>query len=230
MDNIDVMIVPLRGFLQEVGNFLPRLGVALAVLVGGWLLAKAFRFAVVKALRALNFHILTERAGIDGFLQQGGSEKDTTEWIGVIGYALVLLAALIIASNSLGLVQVTDLLSKAMLFMPRLLIALLVVVFGGYFARFVGNLIQRHFRWAGVGDAEVLGRIARWAVMGFVVLLAVDHLDIGGGLIQQTFLILLAGVVFALALAFGLGARHRARELIERWFPRAGGERNDGLR
>lgn len=220
MDNIDVMLVPLRGFLLEVGNFLPRLGVALAVLVVGWLLAKAFRFSVVKALRALNFHILTERAGIDAFLGQGGSSKDTTEWVGLIVYAIVLLASLIVAFNSVGLTQVTDLLGKVLLFVPRLLVALLIVVFGGYFSGFVGNAVQRYFRASGISDAELLGRIVRYGVMTFVVLLAFDHLDIGGGLIQQTFLILLAGVVFALALAFGLGARERAAELLERWFPR----------
>ena len=220
MESFDVMLVPLRGFLLEIGNFLPRLGVALAVLVAGWLLAKAFRFSVVKALRALNFHILTQRAGIDDFLREGGGEKDTTEWIGVIGYALVLLASLIIAFNSLGLTQVTDLLGRVLLFVPRVLVALLVVVFGGYFSRFVGSAVRRYFRAAGVSDAETLGRLTRYAVMVFVLLLAIDHLDIGGGLIQQTFLILLAGVVFALALAFGLGAKARAAELIERWFPR----------
>ena len=225
MDNLDMVLVPLRGLLQEIGNFLPRLGVALAVVIVGWLLAKAFRFSVVKALRALNFHILTERAGIDGFLKQGGTEKDTTDWIGIIGYALVLLASLIIAFNSLGLTQVTDLLGKVLLFVPRLLVALLVIVFGGYFARFVANAVQRYFRSAGISDAEMLGRIVRYAVMTFVLLLAFDHLDIGGGLIQQTFLILLAGVVFALALAFGLGARERAAELLERWFPRDRGDR-----
>ena len=219
MEKLDVMLVPLRGLLTEIGNFLPRLGVALAVLVVGWLLAKAFRFSVVKALRALNFHILTERAGIDGFLKAGG-EKDTTDWIGTIGYLLVLLASLIIAFNSLGLTQVTDLLGRVLLFVPRVLVALLVVVFGGYFARFVALAVQRDFRAAGISDADILGRIARYAVMTFVLLLAIDHLDIGGGLIQKTFLILLAGVVFALALAFGLGGRARAAELLERWFPR----------
>ncbi len=225
MDYIDVMLVPLRGFLQQIGAFLPRLGIALVVVVVGWLLAKAVRLGLIKALRALNFHILTERGGIDGFLKQGGTEKDTTDWIGAIVYALVLLASLIVAFNSLGLTQVTDLLGRVMLFVPRLLVALLVVVFGSYFARFVGNAVLRYFRSAGISDAELLGRIVQYAVMAFVVLLAVDHLDIGGGLIQQTFLILLAGVVFALALAFGLGARERAAELLERWFPRDSGER-----
>lgn len=225
MEKFDVMLVPVRGFLMEIGNFLPRLGVALAVIVVGWLLAKAFRFSVVKALRALNFHILTERAGIDGFLKEGGTEKDTTEWIGIIGYALVLLASLIIAFNSLGLTQVTDLLGRVLLFVPRLLVAVMVLVFGGYFSRFVANAVQRYFKASGISDAEVLGRLVRYAVMTFVLLLAIDHLDIGGGLIQKTFLILLAGVVFALALAFGLGARDRAAELIERWFPRNHGDR-----
>lgn len=220
MENIDVMLVPLRGLLFEIGNFLPRLGVALAVIVVGWLLAKGLRMGVVKALRTLNFHILTERAGIDGFLKQGGTEKDTVEWFGIIAYGLVLIVSLIIAFNTLGLTQVTDLLGRVLLFVPRLLVALLILVFGGYFSRFVANAVQRYLGAAGISDAEILGRIVRYAVMAFVLLLAFDHLDIGGGLIQHTFLILLGGVVFAMALAFGLGARKRASELIERWFPR----------
>ena len=220
MQNIDVMLETLRALLQQVGAFMPRLALALGVLLVGWLVAKGFRFSVVKALRALNFHVLTERAGVDSFLQQGGTEKDTTELFGWIVYALVILASLIIAFNSLGLTQVTDLLGRVLLFVPRLLVALLVVVFGSYFARFAGNAVQSYCKKAEISDGELLGRITQYGVMVFIVLLAVDHLDIGGGLIQQTFLILLAGVVVALALAFGLGGRDRAAALIERWFPR----------
>ena len=223
MQNFDLVLGPIDGFLMQIGAFLPRLAVAAAVLVGGWLVAKAFRFGVVKALRALNFHVLTERAGIDGFLQQGGTERDTTDLFGWLGYALVILLSLIIAFNSLGLTQVTDLLSKTLLFVPKLLVALLVVVFGSYFARFAGNAVQSYCRSAGIGDADLIGRIMQYGVMAFVVLLAVDHLDISGGLIQQTFLILLTGIVVALALAFGLGGRERAAALIERWFPRSSG-------
>lgn len=220
MQNIDVMLEPLRGFLQQIGAFLPRLAIAIGILIVGWLIAKAFRLFVVKALRALNFHVLTQRAGIDNFLQQGGSDKDATDLFGWIGYALIILASLIIAFNGLGLTQVTDLLGRVLLFVPRLLVALLVIVFGSYFARFAGNAVQSYCRGAGIGDAELLGHLMRYGIMAFVVLLAVDHLDIGGGLIQQTFLILLAGIVFAVALSFGLGGRDRASTLIERWFPR----------
>ncbi len=220
MGAIDVMLDPVRGFMLQIGAFLPRLAIAIGVLVAGWLIAKALRFSVVKALRALNFHVLTERAGIDGFLQQGGTEKDTTELFGWLAYAAVILASLIIASNSLGLTQVTELLGHIVLFLPRLLVALLVVIFGSYFARFIGGAVRGYCKRVEISDGELLGRAAQYGIMVFVVLLAIDHLDIGGGLIQQTFLILLAGVVFAAALALGLGARDRAALLIERWFPR----------
>lgn len=219
MQNIDVVLDPVRALLLQLGAFLPRLAIALGVLVVGWLLAKALRLGVVKALRALNFHVLTERAGIDGFLQQGGTEKDTTDLFGWIAYALVILVSLIIAFNSVGLTQVTDLLGHVLLFAPKLLVALLVLIFGSYFARFVGGAVRSYCKSAGVSDGDLLGRLTRYGIMTFVVLLAVDHLDIGGQLIQQTFLILLAGVVFAVALALGLGARDRAARLIERWFP-----------
>ncbi|MCB2019992.1 MAG: hypothetical protein KDG44_04250 [Burkholderiaceae bacterium] len=219
MGNIDVMFEPVRGLMLQIGAFVPRLAVAIGLLLVGWLVAKALRFSVVKALRALNFHVLTERAGIDGFLQQGGTEKDSTDLFGWLAYAAVILASLIIASNSLGLTQVTELLGHIVLFLPRLLVALLVVIFGSYFARFIGGAVRGYCKRVEISDGELLGRAAQYGIMVFVVLLAIDHLDIGGGLIQQTFLILLAGVVFAAALALGLGARDRAALLIERWFP-----------
>lgn len=223
MDTFNIAIEPLRAFLAEVGAFLPRLGVALVVVLAGWLTAKALRFGAVKALRALNFHVLTERAGVDAFLQQGGTERDTTDLIGLIVYGLVVLGALIVAFNGLGLTQVTELLGRVLLFLPKVLVALLVLVFGLYFARFVGQSVRAWCRNVGIGDAELLSRIAQYAIVTFVILIAVDHVDIGGGLVQQTFLILLTGIVFALALAFGIGGRDRAAALLERWFPRREG-------
>ena len=219
MNDINVLLEPFHALLGQVGAFMPRLLIALGVVVAGWVIAKLVRYSVVKALRALNFNVLTERAGVDGFLQQGGTEKDTTELIGWIVYAIALLVSLIIAFNSLGLTQVTDLLSKLLLFVPKVLVALLVIVFGSYFARFVGGAVKSYCRGAAISDGDLLGRVARYAILVFVLLLAIDHLDISGGLIQQTFLIFLAGIVFAGALAFGLGARDHAKALLDRWFP-----------
>lgn len=219
MEALVVLLEPARALLQQIGAFLPRLLFALLIVVAGWLLAKAVRLGVVKALRAFNFHVLSERAGTDAFLQQGGSRKDTSDVFGLLAYVTVLLAALMIAFSGLGLTAVTDLVVMLLLFVPKLVVALLIIVFGSYFARFVGQSATGHCAEAGIGDAALIGRAVQYAVMVFVVLLAVDQLDIGGRLIQQTFLILLAGVVVALAIAFGFGGRERAARLLERWFP-----------
>ncbi|MFZ1909141.1 MAG: hypothetical protein WAU52_08690 [Burkholderiales bacterium] len=220
MDKVNVMLEPVRAFLTQISAFLPRLALAVAVLIAGWLLAKVARFAVARGLRAINFNVLTERAGMDGFLRQGGIESDTTDVFGLLVYWLVILAALIIAFNGLGLTYITDLLRVAMLFLPKVIAALLILAFGSYFARFVSSAIIAYCRNVGIQDADLLGKLAQYAIIAFVVLIALDQVDIGGDIIRESFLVILAGVVFALALAFGLGGKDWAADRIERWWPK----------
>lgn len=227
MDRVDMLLEPVRAFLVQIGQFLPKLALAVLVLVGGWMLAKLARFAVEKALRAVNFNVLTERSGMDGFLQQGGIQSDTTAIFGALAYWLVILAALIIAFNSLGLTYITDLLRQVVLFAPKVVVALLILAFGAYFARFIGATVITYCRNVGIQDADLLGRLAQYAIIAFVVLIALDQIDVAGDIVRLSFLIILAGVVFALALAFGLGGQKWAADLLDRWWPR---RRDDGDR
>jgi hypothetical protein len=220
MSDFDVLLEPVRAFLVQVVDFLPRLAIALVVVIAGWFLAKAAKFAIVKGLRAVNFHVLTQRAGLDGFLRNGGIQTDTTEILGLLVYWLVILGALVIAFNSLGLIYVTDLLGRVILFVPKVMVALLVLAFGAYFARFIANAITAYCRNVHMQDADLLGRLAQYAILTFVVLIALDQVNIGGDIVRLSFLVILAGVVFALALAFGLGGKEWAAELLERWWPR----------
>lgn len=220
MDNMEMLVEPMRTSLHQIGEFLPRILLGLAILIVGWLLAKALRFTIVKTLRAFNFNVVTERSGVDRFLQQGGGELDATGVLGVLTYWLAILAALMVAFNSVGLTNVTELLGRIVLFVPKVMVAVLIVAFGAYFARFTGTAVTTYCRNVGVGDAEVLGRLTRYTILVFVVLVALDQLDLGD-IIRQTFLIIVGAVAFAsalgVALAFGLGGQHRAAELLERW-------------
>jgi flagellar biosynthesis protein FliQ len=141
---MDALLDPLHGAWLRIGAFLPSLAFAVVAVLAGWLLAKAARFAVVKALRAINFNVLTERAGMDGFLRQGGVQSDTTDIFGVLIYWVVILAALVIGFNSLGLTYITDLLRQVVLFVPKVIVALLILAFGAYFARFIGGTVMTY--------------------------------------------------------------------------------------
>lgn len=223
MESVDVFLEPVRAFLTQVGAFLPRLALALVVLVAGWLLAKGARFAVVRGLRAINFNVLTDRAGMDDFLRQGGVRNDTTDIFGHLVYWLVIFMVLVIAFNSLGLTYITDLLGQVVLFVPKVIVALVILAFGAYFAAFVGGTVVTYCRNVGMQDAELLGKLAQYAIIVFVVLIALEQVSVGGAIIRQSFLIILGGVVLALALAFGIGGRDWAAELLERWWPRRRG-------
>ena len=221
MDRIDaIFLEPAKALLLQVADFLPRLGLAVVVLLAGWLLAKTLRFAVARGLRAVNFNVLTERAGIDGFLRNGGIGMDATEILAILFYWTVILLALVIGFNMMGLSYITDLLGRVLLFVPRVMVALLVLAFGGYFAKFIANAVTAYCRNVHMQDADLLGRLAQYAILAFVVLIALDQVGIAGDLVRQTFLIVLAGIVFALALAFGLGGREWAAQFLERWWPR----------
>src|SRR5436190_23323953 len=108
----DALLDPLRETLSHIIAYLPAFGFAVVVVIAGWVLAKAARFALVKAMRAINFNVLTERAGLDEFLRQGGIRSDTTDIFGVLAYWLIVLASLVVAFNALNLAYLTDLLRQ----------------------------------------------------------------------------------------------------------------------
>jgi hypothetical protein len=219
MERFENLLEPTRNFLLQAGAFLPRLLLAVLVVIVGWLLAKAARFALTKALRAINFNVLTQRAGLDGFLRQGGSQGDTTSLFGFLVYWLVILAALLVAANSMGMTYIADLLGRVVWFLPNVFVALVVLALGSYFARFVGDTVTSYLRNLKLRDAQLVGKVVQYAIMVFVILVALDQVRIGGDIVRQSFLMILGGIVFALALAFGLGGRHWAADRIEQWWP-----------
>src|SRR5437762_485206 len=99
-------------------------------------------------------------------------------------------------------------------FFPRVLLAVVILI--------VGWLLAKALRFASVKALRavnfnvLIGRLAFWGVLVFVVLVALDQLGLGD-IIRQSFLIVLAAIALGLALAFGLGGQKRAAEWLERW-------------
>jgi hypothetical protein len=223
MEQVSVALEPVRAFMVEVGQFFPKLLVAAIILVAGWMVAKLVRVGLAKGLKLVNFNVLAERAGMDDFLKQGDIKTDTVGILALLAYWLVILLALMMAFNSLGLTYVTDLVGRVVLFVPKVIVAVVILAIGAYFARFVARVVSTYAKNVGIEDADLLGRISMYAIMVFVVLIALDQVNIGGDIVRQTFLIVLAGGVLALAIAFGIGGQKWAGQILDRWWPKKGG-------
>jgi Mechanosensitive ion channel, conserved TM helix len=214
---INVMLEPAKAFLIQLVTFLPIFFLAIAVLVIGWLLAKFLQFIVVRGLKAVNFNVVTEKAGIDSFFKQGGIKKTTIDVLGILIYWLTILVALLVAFNVLGLRDVSELFKQVAFFIPNVIVAVLIIAIGLYFARFFSDAIVAYAKNVGIEDADLMGRVTRYAIMIFVITIALAQVNVGADIIRWTFFILFAGIVLALALAFGLGGQKWAAGQLEKF-------------
>ncbi|MHB8253221.1 MAG: mechanosensitive ion channel family protein [Acidiferrobacter sp.] len=220
MSIVNAIFAPAQQVLEHWEQWLPPFLLAMAVLVAGWVLARLLRFVAVKALRTINFHVLAERAGLDGFLRQGGAGTDTNGVLGILVAALVVLMAVALALNAVGLAYAAGITMQMASFVPRLMAAVVLLTLGLYFSRVVAHSVSLYAVDQGLEDAPLLGRFAQSAVMVFVVLIVLDEIQVGRVIIRDTFLIVLGGVMLALALAFGLGGQKWAAGILERQWPR----------
>jgi hypothetical protein len=215
MDQVSVFETT-RYYLEQLRDFAPELITALFVLFAGWIVAKLLRGAMVRALHLMKFNTLTEHSGISGFLKQGGVKHTAEELIGLLVYWTVILATLLIASSALHLEVVSELFNSILQFVPKVIVAVLILTIGLYFARFISDILFAYAHSVGFHDAPLIARIARYAIVAFVIVVALGQLQIRTAILEEAFLILLAGVMLAFGLAFGLGGRDWAAQQLHK--------------
>ena len=205
----------LAGALNAVLAALPRiLGFAI-VLVAGWLVSSLLARGVVVLLQAVRFNDLARRSGFADFVQKMGVRQDAATVIAGVVKWCVRLITLVVAFDLLGLPAVSVVLQQLLLWLPNLIVALVVLVIGGLAANALSQLVRGTTAEAGFNNPEVLAAVTKVAVWSFAIVVAVNQLGIATTLINT----LLVGVVGALALAaglaFGLGGRDRAADILD---------------
>ncbi len=214
---IDLFLTSLQTFWGQIALFMPKLLAALLLLLMGWLLARVLRAGVKRGLEALGFGAMAEKSGLEALIRQGGVDLSLAGIIAGTTYWLVLLVVAVSAANSLGLDSVAGLANKVILYLPKVVIAVLILVFGTLFARLINRLV---FTWLNNNKfpgALTVSTGSEYAVQIFALFLALEQLEIGTTMLTVAFAIVFGGVVLALALAFGLGGRDWAAERIKDW-------------
>lgn len=212
----DIVMTSLRSFMSDLGLFLPKLIGAVAILIVGWLISRLLQFVVVKGLKAIKFHTLTEAAGLDDFLKKGGVRKSAIDVLGGMVYWLTILMTLLTTFNVLGLTALSSLFNRVADFVPNVVVAMLTLTIGLYFARFVADAVTAYTRNVGMVDSDLVGRLTRYAITAFVVILAIGQFNIPEQFLNDAFLIMFGGAVLALALAFGFGGQKWAADKLDK--------------
>jgi hypothetical protein len=195
-----------------VPGFLAMLILVIIGLVAGWLV----RAVVSRVARLVGFDRHMERWGVGPSLRRSGIFRNPADLLGTIVFWAMFVVFASLGIDSLGVPGSTGAAVFLVSFLPPLFAAVLVLLVGLLVANFLSQGLLIAAVNAGVPAARLLARAVQWGVLLFAGATALTHLGIGKEMVLVAFGISFGGLVFALALAFGLGGRSIAREMLER--------------
>lgn len=210
----------LTKILTDILNFLPRFVNGLIVLIVGYLVSALIRWIVRLVLRGIRLEQLAQRGGITTALEGLGIRAPISEILAQIVFFFLVLSFATSAMQLMGLTTVAILLQNVLAFVPRAISGALIVIFGSMLARFLGGTITSVADSVNITYANALGKIIEYAIVAFVVVLAISTLGVDTTILTTSLTIIIASTGLALALTFAFGARDSARNVIAGYYVR----------
>jgi small-conductance mechanosensitive channel len=200
----------LQEGLSAFFAYIPQFIGAIVILIVGYIVAKILQAVVTRVLGAIGFDGWMERGGIKHFFDRADTTETPTSVLGKLVFWFVVIIAIVMATDALGIRQVSAVLSQLIAYIPNVIAAVLILILAALLANFVAGLVR------GATGVDILASIARVAIIVYAVFAALTQLGIAVQLTAPTFLIVLGAVALAAAIAFGFGAQGVAREIVEK--------------
>ena len=186
--------------------------------VVGWIIARVIEKTAAKIFRLIKLEEISEKAGIEDFLLRGGVRFTTSTLLAKLIYWFVMFTFTLAILNSIGLQTASELFNKMILYIPNVIVAFMVLLFGTLFAKFGQTASFAYLSNIGVSGAEMMSMLLKYIILIFVFSMALEQLNIGGQILVSAFQIAFGALCLALALAFGLGGREWAGKILERFY------------
>ena len=212
-----MLLGPGKAALLQIGTFFLNLGLIILILTVGWVIAKIVRNIIVRILKAVRLDVLSQRARLEELLQKGGVKYTLSELLGAICYWLLVLVALVVAVNAVGLSVAADLLNRIILYIPNVIAAIFILVLGAFLARVVGNVVQAASANAGITQSKFLAKMVEVVIIIFALAVTLEQLNIGKTVIGLAVNIILASLGLGFALAIGLGCKDIVGKAVADW-------------
>jgi hypothetical protein len=200
---------------SSVAAFVPKLVAAVVVFLIGWLIAVLLGRAAYHAVRVLQINKALEGLGFKPALERGGLHLDAPKFFDELVKWFFIVVFLMAATNIVGLAQVTEFLRVVVFYLPNVIVAAFVVLIGVLLARFIEHSVRVSVKAAKLASANFLATLARWSILIFSFLIALDQLKVAPELIRIFVMGVVAMAAVAGGLAFGLGGRDLAADWLD---------------
>ena len=201
----------LVGFIQNLANYLPSLFGGLIILIIGLLIGSIVKHVLMSLFNFLRVENLFEKAKIFKKIEIRIWEEVLTE---ILKWSLIVVF-LVPALEVWGLSRATVFLNQFLLYLPNVIVAVVISFVGLLAANLGADLVRHSVHTMGSTSANSLAVFTKWAVTFFTVLVVMNQLGVAQDLIRILFTGIVAMLALAGGLAFGLGGRDLAHELLE---------------
>jgi hypothetical protein len=212
----ETMIDAFRDTTRRIALFLPNLLAMVTLLMLGILAGWITKFLLLRILRAFRFDPLCERWGLSQALARGGVKRPASQLVSRLAFWSVFLIFAFMGVDALNLPAAANLTILALRFLPHVLTAMLLLLAGWLLANFLAQGALIAAVNAQFQGARFIAALIRWGILIFTGATVLTQLGIAKEIMVAAFSITFGGIILALALAFGLGARDLAREFLER--------------
>ena len=212
------MFQPLQDAIGIFVSYIPQLIGALVILIVGYIIAKVLQAIVGRVLQAVGFDSWMERGGIKQFFDRAQTNQTPHSILGLLVFWFVFIIAITMAADALGIPQVSAVLGQLIAYIPSIIAAILILILAALLANFLAGIVR------GATGSDMLSSIARYAIIVYAAFAALTQLGIAVQLTANTFLIVLGAVALAAAIAFGIGGREVARDILEKAYGHIGEE------
>ena len=200
--------------VESVGNFLPGVLVFLVMMLAALIVAVVLRYGLSRALNGLDFDRRTALLGMS--LAEWTPSRSASTLVASVAYWTVLTLGLLLGLTALDAALPSQFALSVLEYMPHLVAALAILLVGGIVARFLARAVLIGAVNLGLQYARLVSLTVKWLVLIVAAAMALDHIGIGRTVLLLAFGIVFGGVVLALALAVGLGARNVVSRALDR--------------
>ncbi len=217
MENFFQLIFdPLKEVYLKFINFVPNLLAMIIVILIGLIFARIVKALLAHALRAVKFDSWSDRMGLTSAMRKGDLWSKPTEIVSSILFWGLIILAIMAGMSTLKLQALDSLVASSVLYLPRAISAVFILVFGYIIAGFLGRAVVIGAVNHGIHYARLLAEAVRMLVIVLVLAMAMEQLQVAPVIVVAAFSIIFGGIVLALAIAFGVGGIEAARRMIER--------------
>lgn len=212
----DVVTSSLQTLWSGFIAFLPNVLGAVIVFIVGWVIAILLGRLAAQVINTLRIDQVLAKIGFKKSLERANLKLNSGKFIGELVKWFFIVVFLMAATDILDLNEVTIFLKQVLLYIPQLIIAVLILLAAVLIAGFLQRLVKASVEAAGLGSANFLATVTKWAVMVFAILAALLQLGVVPTLIQTLFTGFVAALVISFGLAFGLGGKELAAQILEK--------------